>query len=408
LTLASQRDFLRQKMRWQGKLIPKYEPKRNRYRLEISATISKSGDRERKFFQTREAAWEAVRLERKRMELEGTGQYRSRLQSTAELIDSNNAWKVLYAYRERHFGNHKPLPRLEDLAKRWVREAEKESASVTLARCFGEYRELIKADVSAKTLQCHEYARRKFTPLLQTLVCNLTAQSIEGILQGLSTHAFNGYRRDLNTVLNYAVKRGYLTRNPVAAIFKRRFKKRRIVTLSNQTVRAMLEYARAHEPKFLIYPILTTLVGVRPEGELSRLQVKDLDLEHRELVIHEGKTGEMRPIPLEDSAVEWLRLCPIDGQPDDPLVPFTEAQLRRVRRRVWTAINYPPDDGSLMRATYATNLFSIGKPVEYLIRCMGHSDSEITFQKYAKVVSERDAREFWSIRPSQPALASAA
>ena len=118
------------------------------------------------------------------------------------------------------------------------------------------------------------------------------------------------------------------------------------------------------------------------------------------MVIHEGKTGEMRPIPLEDSAVEWLRLCPIEGKPDDPLVPFTEAQLRRTRRRVWDAIGYPADDGSLMRATYATNLFSIGKPIEYLIRCMGHSDSEITFQKYAKIVSERDALAFWSIRPA--------
>src|SRR5262245_10466119 len=174
-------------MRWQGKLNPRYEPKRNRYRLEISATISKSGDRERKFFATKEAAWEAVRLERKRMDLEGIGQYRSRLQSTTELVDSNNAWKALWAYREkcREAGRLIKLPRLEVLAKRWVREAEKEGRSVTLGQCFDEYRELIKGNASGKTLDSHKYTRNKFAPLLQTLVCNLTAQQIEDVLQDL-------------------------------------------------------------------------------------------------------------------------------------------------------------------------------------------------------------------------------
>jgi integrase len=263
--------------------------------LEVSATISRSGDRERKFFATREAAWEAVRLEQKRIDDEGIGNRRHRL-STDELVDANNAIKVLGLYREKAGGLVK-LPRLETLAKRWVREAEKESASVTLARCFDEYRELIRGNVTKKTLDCHEYARRKFTPLLPLLVCNITTQQIEQALAGLSTHAFNGYRRDINTILNYAVKRGYLAKNPVGAIFKRRFKKRKIVTLSNETVEKMLQYSLAHEPKFLIYPILTTLAGVRPEGELSRLRVKDLDLEHREWSFTKGKPARCDQSP---------------------------------------------------------------------------------------------------------------
>jgi integrase len=84
--------------------------------------------------------------------------------------------------------------------------------------------------------------------------------------------------RYLRAVLNWGLKRDYLTENPIAKMDFDEVVKGDTEIFEPKVVQAILQDCLDNDLAFLPYRVLGFFCGVRPDGELHRLQWSDIDL----------------------------------------------------------------------------------------------------------------------------------
>ena len=385
------------------KLIPSYDRKRQRYCLNLPASIAASSKRERRFFQSRQAALKYAESVQSQLTQFGLS---LQLLDPHQTTDAMAAIKLLADHATRTGSNH---PTLRRLAEAYLQRWEEERCSKPLGELFEEYVQANRGRRTAKYLREITYTQRKLTALDRMLVCQITHRNLEACLAETTDFSFNAHLRHISAVLGYGCKKGYLASNPTGAIDRKHIPQREITLLPNSTIRALFSYAIESQPRLLAFLTLAIYCGVRTVRELPGLEWRDIDLHDKRVVCVRpeiSKTRARRYIALSPNAIDFLwfyRRVALNGRPpasaDKVLGIFSPEGLRKARRRLWKQIGERPPSGSVFRHCFASNHLALHDNVDALCREMGHNNPKITFQKYANGVTREDAKEFWSFSP---------
>jgi integrase len=221
----------------------------------------------------------------------------------------------------------------------------------------------------------------------------------------------------LRTVLTFAVKSGWLIRNPFSMatdVIKTAQEVTRTRVYSTDEQRRLLK-ACQNPFRQHIYPlILTALDSGARSKELLSLKWGNVDLSKGALLItaENAKTNQARTIDLE--AVTVAELHKLKAQAigaDDELV----FGIKNNFRRAWAsaAKEATIKDGRFhdLRATAITTWLLRGMQTEFAMRRSGHTEPK-TFQKYVRMCDEirqkqRAQMREWELAASLTALASA-
>lgn len=185
----------------------------------------------------------------------------------------------------------------------------------------------------------------------------------------------------LTSFFGYLLDLGEIERNPVARIPLPKIPKTLQRELKPETVRAILAVAGTPRERCLVVLLATT--GIRA-GELAAIQVEDLDLPNKQLLVR-GKGQKERQVPLIPEAVTAVRKYQGDRQSGHLLL--TEAGYpsrhnlpgvilgRLVKRACLQGRGITPHS---FRHGFATHLVRAGVDVRTIAELLGHADVKTT------------------------------
>jgi integrase len=219
---------------------------------------------------------------------------------------------------------------------------------------------------------------------------------IEWLSKIVNTVTRDNYRRHLFHLWHVAVKRKWTGENVIADIDRPRLPEPSRGILTVEQVARLLEHADDHG--LVPYIILGTFQGIRPE-ELHKLDWKQVNWTERMITLESGvtKTTWRRIITLNDTTVAWL--APFVRR-EGPLVDAVKFREQFDALRKAAKITQWPKDG--LRHSFGSYHCAMFKDITRTATEMGNSVN-VVHRHYRALVTEADAKRFWSLRPDAEA-----
>jgi site-specific recombinase XerC len=221
----------------------------------------------------------------------------------------------------------------------------------------------------------------------------------------------NNFRRLLGVFFSYALKRGYILRNPIReiAVVKIARGKPSILTLAE--AQALMAAA---EPELVPALSLALFAGLRPESEifasdhpLDWSQIELDNPEHRVIDVQQSKTlDSQRFAEISNNLQRWLLpyrkkqgpVCTVAyydrlrGTRDLAIDALAKKKLPSVNLQTW------PID--VLRHSYASNHYALHKDAHRTSEQLGHYGGVRVFLRhYKNRIKYPDAVAFWKISP---------
>lgn len=120
------------------------------------------------------------------------------------------------------------------------------------------------------------------------------------------------YQTQLEMLFNHAKQWGWIGTNPVDGVNKiKRINNARVRYLDDDERKALLESCK-NSPNKLLYPIVIFALSTGARlGEITKLTLKDVDLNRHVAILRDTKNGETRSVPilghLEDVLIEHMK-----------------------------------------------------------------------------------------------------
>ena len=220
-------------------------------------------------------------------------------------------------------------------------------------------------------------------------IASVGLREVEAYLAGAKSSGSRSTRLNrLSTLLSFAVRRGYMEKNPCELVERVTIEWHAPEILTVPQCRALLLAARKEDAAFLPHLALCLFAGVRP-AEALRLTWDDLNLTTGLLTIdaEDSKTRSRRVVELPEACVTWLRL---GG--DLPAI-----NVRKRLNAVATSAGITPWPRDAMRHTAASYWHALKGEV-VTARNLGHSEA-ILHRHYRALVTPAGAKEFFAITP---------
>jgi integrase len=150
--------------------------------------------------------------------------------------------------------------------------------------------------------------------------------------------------------------------------------------------------------------VLGCFCGIRPDGELQKLEWSDIDLSDKVVTIRPevSKTNRRRFVDLSDNAIAWLEAYRIrGGQSAGKIVPYTDGELRARRRANRKAAGIDRWIQQAMRHSFCSNWLAQHGDVNKLVLMSGHDSPDVMWRNYHKGTSKAEAAKYWKIRPPE-------
>ena len=383
--------------------------------VNIPATYSQTGKRERKFFNTKREALDYAKDEKIRVEREGRD-------ATATLsVSQRDAAAAAF----RLLGDQPPQ-RLLEIVEEWSRLRKMAAASAPLREVFDRY-EARGRKVRARSgavrwvpfrpsyLQQFKYAKRHAEPLADLMLSDITAAQIEAQLAGCSPAYAIANLRSLRAVFEYGIEEGLAAKNPIT---KKMIEGKGAVAGADDDVetpiltidetRQLLAAAAEAAPYFIPYIALSLFAGIRPDltnGELIKMEWSMIRMDEKMVIIPAkvSKTRAQRIVHMEQNLVDWLRYYLTKyGKAEGQIIPL-KGRVNRMRTlRKAAEIEWKQDVARHSFGSYFMSHF------ENLSRCMenmGHQGSTMLFKHYKTAVPKTEAAQYWQITPDALGLA---
>lgn len=222
--------------------------------------------------------------------------------------------------------------------------------------------------------------------------------------------------RYLRAVFNWGLKRDYLAINPVGKMDFEEVVKGDTEIFEPKIVTTILQDCLDNDLALLPYRVFGFFCGVRPDGELPRLDWQDLDWSDRILKLRAEitKKKRLRFVDVSENAIAWLlEYKRLGGKTNGMVVPFTSHELRTHHRENWARVvgvtkKGKPKQGWIqqgMRHSYCSYwLVQHNNDVDTLVIQSGHESKEVLWRNYYRATTKAKAEKFWDIRP--PRLAT--
>ena len=240
---------------------------------------------------------------------------------------------------------------------------------------------------------------------------SVTAKEIDAWLVGLKAlpATRNTFRRDVQTLFSFCVKRGYSKKNPAigAEIAKEIDKPPGILT-----VHEAKRLLGCCGPDVLPYAAIGMFAGLR-SAELEQLDWSEIDLAGGfiEVKAHKAKTARRRLVRVSDNLKAWIE--PL-AQPSGLVAPIgLRKRFEAARRRAGfdTPGSETPEEKAAglklnewpqnaLRHSYGSYWLAKHQDTAALALQMGNS-AQMIFQHYRELVKPKEAERYWKIMPSE-------
>jgi integrase len=210
--------------------------------------------------------------------------------------------------------------------------------------------------------------------------------------------------RRLRSVFNLATRRGWMGNNvsPITKIDFAAGKRKTVEIFPVAVIQKLLEHALDNDLEFLPYRVFTFFCGIRPEGELERLEWSDVNIADRIVVLRPEitKTNRRRVVDLSDNAISWLTEYQARGGKMEGLVAPWTPQVRRTKHRVsYKAVGIEKWIQQGARHSFCSYWLNKHENADRLVMLSGHTDKQTMWERYHAGVTKVDAEKFWSIVP---------
>lgn len=206
--------------------------------------------------------------------------------------------------------------------------------------------------------------------------------------QEWSPRTQRGYVADVRTMFNYAVRRGYVERNPASAVeLPEVVNENKIHVHSPEEARQVLETARRADLDICRHLAVRYFAGVR-SAEAHRLRESDLKLEHNliEVPAVKSKTRSRRLVTIQPNLRAWLAL----GGELRAVGDMTVRGIIRLSKVDW--------QHNVTRHSFCSyHLARFDNAAKTALEA-GHTE-QMLFKHYRALVTPAAAVEYWSITP---------
>jgi integrase len=356
--------------------------------LNVPPELSETGKRQRFFYETKTEASTACDIIKTRKANFGVSLASL---SPTRIAEASEAYNILDGVNVS----------LLTVVRKFMQEQKARTASVTFVALFDQYI-VAKSDKSPKYLVELKNARNRFPSLHDRIVSDIVPADIEPLLAGITAGGRNAVMRYLRAVFFYGVKKGYLTENPILRLDFANRKRKEIATIPAVQVEAMLIHALDHDLALLPYLVFGFFAGIRPDGELHKLEWRDVKFSENTIVIRPeiSKTNRRRFPKISANAAAWIEAYRQRGGTFDGKVsPYRLRQLRRHRENNWKAAGIDVWVLQGMRHTFCSNWLALNKDINELVLQSGHDNVDTMWRNYHKGVTEIEAKTFWNIMP---------
>jgi integrase len=354
------------------------------WRVNLPATISGSGKRERRFFAKKPEAETFCRQQRTR--LQNFGRNSSTL-TPGQLEEASMAFERLAPFSAP----------LNVVVAEYIARRDAKARSVTFKALFDAFT-ASKKNRSEAYLRGLKYTLPRFSALHERIVFDITPNDIDGQTDRMTPAVRNAFLRNLRAVFNFGVKRGWLESNPISKLDLEQLSREEVVTLTPKEAESLMSAADA-DHDLLPYHALALFAGVRPL-ELERLDWQQIDLTegHIEIAPKVSKTGRRRIIDIELNLRAWLNhYISKGGRATGKITPSTNLRNRLRSIREGAGISEWTQD--VMRHSYASYWLAEHGDINRLTLQMGHENADMLWKHYHKASKKSDAATYWAIMP---------
>ena len=141
-----------------------------------------------------------------------------------------------------------------------------------------------------------------------------TAQAEDWIYAAPTDSMRVARRRAAHALFGFALRRGYISQNPVATVEKIESPMRDEVSILTATeAEEVLRRAERYAPELVPYLAIGMFAGLRPMNEMGGLDWKDIDLAGGMILVRRAssKTNRKRNVPISPNLKAWLKSVPL-------------------------------------------------------------------------------------------------
>ncbi len=199
----------------------------------------------------------------------------------------------------------------------------------------------------------------------------------------------------VSTLFAFAVRRGYLAKNPCDALDKISIELKPPAILTVAQCGTVIGWIRKHWPATLGWFALCLFAGVRPE-EADRITWKDIELEAGILTVSAAasKVRRRRIVHLVPSAVYWLG----EAQRLAPHMPVSHSTRRRAMRALRERLKLTEWPKDVLRHTAASCLLALWRDAQRVALELGNSP-QILLNHYHELTRKADAERWANLMP---------
>ena len=222
--------------------------------------------------------------------------------------------------------------------------------------------------------------------------------------EGLKAWTIRGALKPLSRTCAYAIRKGWLSSNPVRDLEKEERPKsdqREMRILDSREITKMLDGAKTLRWRALFSLLVFT--GMRISEALA-LKWEDVDFTDGVVTVRNSKTeaGRMRRIVLMPALGKVLRehwLASSHKAPEEPVFATViggQLRARQTLRALETTlrdVGVPHATQHELRQTFASILIGQGLDITFVANQLGHKDPQITLRIYAKLFNPEERME---------------
>jgi integrase len=240
-------------------------------------------------------------------------------------------------------------------------------------------------------------------------IYEITTSELETWLRQLdvSPTTRNNYRTALGVLFSFALRRGYVLKNPAAIAERAKVKAEKPAILTVAEARTLIDSAGAD---FIPAVALGLFAGLRPESEVWPLDWSQIDFKDKTIDVHQSKNlaGE-RFVKMSENLIQWLRP---HAQRSGPVSASGDAYYYRLqitrdkaasvlRKREEPCPNLENWRQDSLRHSYGSYHYGLNKNAHETAEQMGHVGGlRVFFRHYRNRVREEAARGYWAISPA--------
>jgi integrase len=366
------------------------------WRLFVPAYLSDTGKKRELFFQTHREAKTAASAYKARTE--NFGRSLNQL-SPARMAEAAE----VYSQIDAQF----PDLTLTEVFRSFAERERERTRSVRFATLFDEYL-LLPKKRTERYRKGFEHLRERYRYLEAEFVCDVKGEQLARVLNKLPNGSRNADMRMLRALFNLAIRRHWLAagRNPVSTLDFASVDRREVEIFSSERVSKLLNGALERDLEFLPWLVFGFFCGIRPDGELSKLEWRDVHFEDEktpQIIIRPevSKTHRRRFVDISPNAIAWIRAyIARGGSSEGKVVRWRRANVRAHRNRLLRALEL---EGTWiqqgMRHSYCSYWLAKHKDVNTLVLQSGHDDPDTMWENYHRGTTLADAEAFWGIAP---------